>query len=88
MEKEAWLKKIDNILARAHISEKQNGQMIATGDFNIILLSKSIETVKYSEILKHCDLIQHKIIDQISWNLTRVTSQNDHQQMVRFLRLF
>lgn len=50
--------------------------MIATDEFNDIILSKSILTVKYSEILKHCDLIQHKLINQISSNLIRVTSEN------------
>lgn len=50
--------------------------MIATDDFNVIFLCESILTVKYSKILKHCDLIQHKLINQISSNLTRVTSEN------------
>lgn len=61
--------------------------MIATSDSNINVLGKSRITVKYFEIQKHHDLIQYIrktkrfgmkliIVDHISSNLTKVTSQN------------
>lgn len=59
--------------------------MIVTGDFNINLLSKSQIIEKDSEILKLHALIEHieeptrsgkKLINHISQNLTKFTSQN------------
>lgn len=62
-----------------------NGQIIVSSDFNINLLRQMQITEKYSETLKHYNIIQHiekstrsgtKSIRHISSNLTRVTSQN------------
>lgn len=55
-EKEARLEKFD---ISALASAKWNGQMIVTSDFNISNFHQSQITEKYSEVLKHHDLIEH-----------------------------
>lgn len=82
-DKEARLEKFDKILAL--LTVKWNVQMIVTGNFNINLLSESQIIEKDSEILKLHAFIQHieeptrsgkKLINHISWNLKKFTSQN------------
>ena len=55
-EKEARLEKFD---ISALASAKWNGQMIVPSDFNISNFHQSQITEKYSEVLKHHDLIEH-----------------------------